>query len=120
MPITLRINFRERDVTADDIAHLLRRTEFFAKPARMAELGAGTTAAAVDNILDFGPNGNPQLPANLVNNDGSFDQKAEAFNWWLDSMATRPRPFQEKMALFWHGHFAVSYTHLTLPTILRV
>ena len=92
-------------MTADDIAHLLRRTEFFAKPARVAELGPGTTAAAVDSVLDFAQNGNPQLPANLVNNDGSFDQKAEAFNWWLDSMATRPRPFQEKMALFWHGHF---------------
>lgn len=92
-------------MTAEDIAHLLRRTEFFAKPARLAELGAGTTAAAVDSILDFIPNGNPQLPANLVNVDGSFDQKAAAYDWWLDSMATRPRPFQEKMALFWHGHF---------------
>ncbi|MGO8677119.1 MAG: DUF1800 domain-containing protein [Limisphaerales bacterium] len=28
--------------------------------------------------------------------------------WWLRRMACGPRPFQEKMVLFWHGHFATS------------
>jgi uncharacterized protein (DUF1800 family) len=27
---------------------------------------------------------------------------------WLQRMAFGPRPFQEKLALFWHGHFATS------------
>jgi uncharacterized protein (DUF1800 family) len=27
---------------------------------------------------------------------------------WLKQMATGPRPFQEKLTLFWHGHFATS------------
>jgi hypothetical protein len=26
--------------------------------------------------------------------------------WWANHMAASPRPLQEKMALFWHGHFA--------------
>jgi uncharacterized protein (DUF1800 family) len=26
--------------------------------------------------------------------------------WWANRMLTSPRPLQEKMALFWHGHFA--------------
>jgi len=26
--------------------------------------------------------------------------------WWADRMLTSQRPLQEKMALFWHGHFA--------------
>lgn len=26
--------------------------------------------------------------------------------WWADRMVASPRPLQEKMALFWHGHFA--------------
>ncbi len=30
--------------------------------------------------------------------------------WWLDRMATVPRPLQEKLALFWHGHFATQYS----------
>jgi uncharacterized protein (DUF1800 family) len=25
--------------------------------------------------------------------------------WWANRMLNSPRPFQEKMALFWHGHF---------------
>ncbi len=28
--------------------------------------------------------------------------------WWLDRMAGVPRPLQEKLTLFWHGHFATS------------
>ena len=27
--------------------------------------------------------------------------------WWANRMVASPRPLQEKMALFWHGHFAV-------------
>lgn len=29
-------------------------------------------------------------------------------NWWFRKMAQTKRPLQEKMALFWHGHFATS------------
>jgi hypothetical protein len=29
-------------------------------------------------------------------------------NWWAERMLLSPRPLQEKMALFWHGHFATS------------
>jgi Protein of unknown function (DUF1800) len=28
--------------------------------------------------------------------------------WWANRMLNSPRPLQEKMALFWHGHFAVN------------
>ncbi len=28
--------------------------------------------------------------------------------WWANRMLTSPRPLQEKMALFWHGHFAAN------------
>ena len=28
--------------------------------------------------------------------------------WWLERMLTTKRPLQEKLALFWHGHFATS------------
>ena len=90
------------------VTHLLRRTEFIARPARVAELAAlPTIDDAVNNILDFAPNANPQVPAPLQVHDGanSFTQRVDAYNWWVDSMVSRPRPFQEKMTLFWHGHF---------------
>ena len=28
--------------------------------------------------------------------------------WWLERMLYSPRPLEEKMTLFWHGHFATS------------
>ena len=28
--------------------------------------------------------------------------------WWANRMLTSPRPLAEKMALFWHGHYAVN------------
>ncbi len=29
--------------------------------------------------------------------------------WWLDRMAKSPAPLQEKLTLFWHGHFTTSF-----------
>lgn len=36
-------------------------------------------------------------------------QMAEIQQWWLQRMIDTPRPLQEKMTLFWHGHFATAY-----------
>ena len=90
------------------VTHLLRRTEFIARPARVAELAAlATIDDAVANVLDFAVNANPQVPADLQVHDSanSYTQRVNAYNWWVDSMVSRPRPFQEKLTLFWHGHF---------------
>jgi uncharacterized protein (DUF1800 family) len=35
-------------------------------------------------------------------------QMVELRGWWLARMAKGPRPLQEKLTLFWHGHFATS------------
>lgn len=37
------------------------------------------------------------------------EQMREVQKWWLKRMIETPRPLEEKMTLFWHGHFAVSY-----------
>ncbi len=36
-------------------------------------------------------------------------QVREVQLWWLKRMIETPRPLEEKMTLFWHGHFATSY-----------
>lgn len=36
-------------------------------------------------------------------------QYVELQGWWLSRMANTSRPLQEKMTLFWHGHFATSF-----------
>ena len=38
----------------------------------------------------------------------SFLETDRVAYWWADRMLRSPRPLQEKMALFWHGHFAVN------------
>ncbi|MHC4990299.1 MAG: DUF1800 domain-containing protein [Planctomycetota bacterium] len=36
-------------------------------------------------------------------------QMRELQKWWLARMIESPRPLEEKMTLFWHGHFATNY-----------
>jgi uncharacterized protein (DUF1800 family) len=36
-------------------------------------------------------------------------------SWWLDQMRATSRPLQEKMTLFWHGHFATSAEKVREP-----
>ncbi len=36
-------------------------------------------------------------------------QIARMQRWWLARMIETPRPLEEKLTLFWHGHFATSY-----------
>jgi hypothetical protein len=92
---------------ADQIVHLLRRTEYVARPERVAALTVGSYAAAVDDIVNV-PAGGVPIPAGLEVHDADniWDQYTQAVQWWFERMArTSMRPIQEKMAFFWHGHF---------------
>jgi uncharacterized protein (DUF1800 family) len=90
-----------------DIIHLLRRTEFVARPGRVSELSELTLADAVEDVLNVGVHGVPQIPARLLRDDEErrWEQFVDAYHWWADLMVNRPRPIQEKVAVFWHGHF---------------
>jgi hypothetical protein len=39
---------------------------------------------------------------------GSMLETRRVANWWADRMVATNRPLEEKLALFWHGHFASS------------
>jgi uncharacterized protein (DUF1800 family) len=43
------------------------------------------------------------------------ERMLELRGWWLRRMATGPRPLQEKLTLFWHGHFATSMEKVREP-----
>ena len=49
------------------------------------------------------------IPTKLTYHDEGATNYAQyqlAVHWWFDRMANKsPRPIQEKMTLFWHGHF---------------
>ncbi len=91
---------------AADVAHLLRRTGFEGTPAEISAYAAMDLPAIVDTLLDFSPNPADTPPTSLNDpNTGDWEKMVDLTKWWLDRMATVPRPLQEKLAFFWHGHF---------------
>jgi uncharacterized protein (DUF1800 family) len=90
-----------------DVAHLLRRAGFGGTADQVASLAALDLAAIVDQLLDFSVNPADTPPASLGDPAvGDWEQVVHLQQWWLDRMRTVPAPLQEKLALFWHGHFA--------------
>ena len=93
--------------TEANVRHLLRRAEFVDRPARVVELLAlGSMAAAVDNVMAV-----PVDPPNVsFVSTQDWQRSVELTNFWMDRMAfDSPRPLQEKMSFFWHGHFCSEY-----------
>ncbi len=43
----------------------------------------------------------------------------ELKTWWVRRMAFTPRPLQEKLTLFWHGHFATSAEKVRNPHLMH-
>ncbi len=95
---------------------LVRRTRAPAAPyrvrrpsTRVAALTAGTLDAAVDDILDVTTP--VALPAYIDHDieDEGWDQYVYAVQWWFDRMVDSPKPIQEKMTFFWHGHFTSAW-----------
>ena len=99
---------------AAELAHLLRRTEFVAKPARIAAFAdtvahVWTRGEVIDDILDVTtPIAIPSYIDHDIDGEG-YEQWTYAVQWWLNRMVDSPKPMQEKMTWFWHGHFCSSW-----------
>jgi uncharacterized protein (DUF1800 family) len=48
----------------------------------------------------------------------AMGQSRELGVWWLDRMAAADEPFPERMAWFWHGHFATSARKVRYPQLM--
>lgn len=117
------------DWAESDAAHLLRRAGFSGTPTQIQHLASIGKKAAVNELLhyektpfDF-PTPNvfrqePELFESLRGmekeqreNVAKFDrlnnqiQFQNLSDWWLRRMIATPRPLEEKLVLFWHGHF---------------
>jgi hypothetical protein len=97
--------------TIQRVGHLYRRTTFGATAQQLEDgLAAGPekTIALIheggSGLADFDKSLEPLAEIITRGNNG-----AEARSWWLYRMLYSPRPFQEKMTLFWHNHFATSF-----------
>ena len=103
-----------------NVRHLLRRTEFVDRQSRVDELlQAESFAAAVDNVLDV-PTNPPSVVFQETDPDKNWHRSQELAHFWLDRMATTsPRPMQEKMALFWHGHLVSAFNKIGSGELMR-
>ena len=103
------------------IEHLLRRAGFGASQAQVDGYAERGFRRAVDDLLEYedyedtvdeliGKPGHVGVTAR-----GAFlpaENITDARQRWLFRMVHSRRPLQEKMALFWHNHFATAYSKI--------
>ncbi|HLI96137.1 MAG TPA: DUF1800 domain-containing protein [Candidatus Baltobacteraceae bacterium] len=118
-------------------AHLLRRAGFGGTSDEVARTAAMPMNAAVDSLVNFPSTANLPEPDNLYNFGQAVQQlfpggrpkavddmqRRQVFmeiqkgerasivalqQWWLNRMLTTPAPLQEKMTLYFHGHFTTA------------
>jgi uncharacterized protein (DUF1800 family) len=103
------------DFTYDDAAHLLRRAGLGGSPDEITGLASLGREAAVDSLINYDQTDNGELVALLGRSfdfsnpfDFSKFNRGELSRWWFTRMTHTRRPFEEKMTLFWHNHFATA------------
>lgn len=90
------------------IAQLLRRAGFGYSPAELkhyCELGFDST---LEELLNPQKIDNTKLEDAIKAQSFDFTNTRDLKRWWLYRMAFTQRPLEEKLTLFWHGHFATS------------
>ncbi|HZV77694.1 MAG TPA: DUF1800 domain-containing protein [Candidatus Babeliales bacterium] len=92
-------------------AHLLRRAGFGGTPDEVRRYAAMRADDAVASLVSV-PSADSIGPPQEADVDGPIDDKIEARDselalqlWWLNRMLTTQAPLQEKMTLYFHGHF---------------
>jgi uncharacterized protein (DUF1800 family) len=101
--------------TRDDVARLFGRAAFGATAADLDTWTGQPYDAMVDSLFPPGPPGTvgrtpqPDEAVRLELEHGTTDV-ASAERWWIERMRTTPYPLEERMTLFWHDHWATSYS----------
>jgi uncharacterized protein (DUF1800 family) len=106
--------------TNPEIEHLMRRAGFGMSPDERTRLGDISATRLIDQLVDFerqpddvdGFIGQGSY-VGVTTRGGQFAPNTvidDARQRWLFRMVHTRRPLQEKMALFWHNHFATAYT----------
>jgi uncharacterized protein (DUF1800 family) len=128
-------------LTAEQAAHLLKRTMFGAKKADVDYFTGKSVSAAVDELLNVPTTlpappvknydntdieaGDPDLTiaqgATWVNNVSkgivSNGQRVKSLkSWWVGQMINQDRSVREKMTLFWHNHWVTEIGMIERPT----
>ncbi len=118
----MQLGTRERGARRGDqpVEHLLRRAGFGASQEEVDLYADSSHAAAVRRLVDYddisddvdaliGQAGFATVTGG-ANGFTPGSNIAHARQRWLFRMVHTRRPLQEKMALFWHNHFATAYS----------
>ncbi len=96
--------------TVRRVGHLLRRAGFGATPDEVQQYADKGIPATVDELVEYDRTPD-DLDATLSKLQGDLldmHNLEDVQTWWIYRMANTRRPLQEKMTLFWHGHFATA------------
>jgi uncharacterized protein (DUF1800 family) len=89
------------------MAHLLRRAGFGVAPRELDQRLAAGFERTVQDLLEFhGTDDGLADLDRLVGGILDFNSIDDVRTWWVYRMVHTRRPLVEKMAFFWHGHFA--------------
>ena len=92
--------------------HLLRRAAFGPTPDKLRDAVAKQPGQVVDELFAYDPATDiGGLNAFLEQASALYDIRRGAHmvvEWWFHRMIHTPFPAQERLALFWHDHFATS------------
>ena len=105
------------------LEHILRRMGFGASPAELAAWEGVPIDTAIDRLLNYesmstdhdAKIGQPEYVGITTSAGNPFSPNTsinDARQRWLFRMIHSQRPLEEKMALFWHNHFATAYSKL--------
>lgn len=85
-------------------AHLLRRAALGGTTTQIDSFVGMSEEAAVDRLFDTSAAADvPGFGAFVSENDWRAQEKM--IEWWVDRMITETPTVEEKLTLFWHGHF---------------
>ncbi len=91
------------------IRHLLRRAGFGHTPQEFDYYKGLGYKGTLDELLNPERVNNDVLESQIKEKQQfDFTNLADLKRWWLYRMMFTKRPLEEKMTLFWHGHFATS------------
>jgi len=104
------------------VEHLLRRAAFGPNAADLARFGDVSASVVFSYLLDYDRiaddvDSKIGQPAYVGTTSGGrpfspYTNIEDARQRWLFRMVHSQRPLEEKMALFWHNHFATAYSKI--------
>ncbi|MBL8047058.1 MAG: DUF1800 domain-containing protein [Chthonomonas sp.] len=100
------------------VAHLLRRFGFGASEQEMEYYGKDGLAGAIEKLLNFEGVEELDIDPTTLDKNGVANMRHVQTAWFLRMITTR-RPLEEKVALFWHHHFATSGQKVTQAPMMH-